>query len=697
MQGWWTRGGRSAAAAARDLAVTLAAVCLLGAPSFAGTLLATPAFAVPAHPLDPLSAEEIAAVKDILVRSGRFSAQSEFAWIQLDEPPKAGVEGFRPGDDIPRKADAAAIDYAARKSFAVTVDIKTARIVSLQALDRSQPGLIGRDIELARDIATRDQRILQALARRGIPIRGPAQSLRALYMGVGTDPALQHERGRLVRVLFGTDQDADNDYGPILDTVMAVVDVYSGRVVSLYERPGVPVVKVPHDVFDPNVRNAAGARLVPPVKVTGRSFAVDGNVVDWGPWRMRFGFNPREGLVLYQISFEDHGRRRPIVYRASVSEVVSRYGDAGDAWRWMEFFDESTFGLGTLSTAVVPGREVPANAVTLSPVTPSPVAAAPDRPSPGEPEGARIYAYERDAGNLLYYRQGTRTIQQRATELVIGFLVPLGNYTYRLSWVFKQDGSFAFEAELAGEILTRLIRGSACSDCGTTAGERGSHRDDDEERSGTLVHPRVVGVDHQHWFNLRLDFDVDGPGNAVMENNVRLVAQQRPGRGASEVPSLAVAHTVLERAEEAKRDADEDASRSWTIFNPSSLGPTGRPVGYAVIPLGNTRTIYPRSREEGPAGFTFHHLWVTPYRDGELFADGRYPNQPTRNYADTLYFRANTDSIYDRDIVVWYSLGETHVPRPEDYPLMPDMTVSVLFRPDGFFQSNPALGSGAEP
>jgi primary-amine oxidase len=206
-----------------------------------------------------------------------------------------------------------------------------------------------------------------------------------------------------------------------------------------------------------------------------------------------------------------------------------------------------------------------------------------------------------------------------------------------------------------------------------------------------------MGVDHQHWFNLRLDFDVDGRDNAVAENNVRRLSGPQTGATASQGPYFTSERRVLPRAVDARRDADDETSRTWTVFNPASRGKTGRPTGYEVVPQGNTATVYPLSREKGPAAFTFHHLWVTPYREGQLFADGRYPNQPSPGYADTLYHYANADSIYGRDIVVWYSLGETHVPRVEDYPLMNDATLSVLFRPDGFFESNPALGAVAGP
>jgi primary-amine oxidase len=663
----------------------LMAACLVTISATAGQALTAPT-----HPLDPLTAGELATVREVLSASGRFSHETKFAWIELEEPQKALVEHFHPGDDFPRQAYLTAIDFSAAKSFAVHVDIKARRIVALDELKRLQPGLIDHDIEVAREILSADPGVAAALLKHGIAPRGGLKAIRTLYMGVGTDPTLQSEGGRLVRVMFVSDQDAVNDFGPVLDGLMAVVDLYARRVVRLYDDPGAPIVKVPHDIFDPMVRGPA-SHAVAPVTVNGRSFKIDGHVVDWGPWQFRFGFNLREGLVLYQISFDDHGRRRPIVYRASLSEIISRYADTTTTRAPVEFFDESNFGLGYLATSLVPGRELPANAVMLASLLPQP-----DQSSFGQAYRNNIYVYERDGGNLLYYQQGERRIAARGSELVIGFMVPLGNYTYGLNWVFKQDGSFAFEAELAGEILTQLTRAKRCEACtpiGQAPGASAKAQPDAAEPFATLVHPNVLGLDHQHWFNLRLDFDLDGSANAVMENDVRPSAPQAAADGGSR---FTVTHTVLARGIDAKRDPDEGASRSWTIYNPSSSGPTGRPVGYAVVSGENVAPLYPPAAEQGIAAFTFHQFWVTPYRDGEFFADGRYPNQPPADYADTLFHYANEQSVFDQDIVIWYSLGETHVPRPEDYPLMPTVKLSVLFRPEGFFSHDPSLGLAHE-
>src|SRR5262249_8638369 len=140
-------------------------------------------------------------------------------------------------------------------------------------------------------------------------------------------------------------------------------------------------------------------------------------------------------------------------------------------------------------------------------------------------------------------------------------------------------------------------------------------------------------------------------------------------------------------------NSNHHSARSWTIFNPRALHDQ-RPAGYRIMPGENTETMFSTVREKGAPAFTFHHLWVTPYRDGQLFATGRYPNQAKADYSDTLYAYADDVAIYDRDVVVWYSVGHTHVPRVEDYPIMSTAKLSVSFQPEGFFARNPALGLG---
>ncbi len=46
--------------------------------------------------------------------------------------------------------------------------------------------------------------------------------------------------------------------------------------------------------------------------------------------------------------------------------------------------------------------------------------------------------------------------------------------------------------------------------------------------------------------------------------------------------------------------------------------------------------------------------------------------------------------IENTDVVFWYTFGHTHLPRLEDYPVMPTAYIGFLLKPAGFFDQNPA-------
>jgi primary-amine oxidase len=52
---------------------------------------------------------------------------------------------------------------------------------------------------------------------------------------------------------------------------------------------------------------------------------------------------------------------------------------------------------------------------------------------------------------------------------------------------------------------------------------------------------------------------------------------------------------------------------------------------------------------------------------------------------------ARDRSVVDTDIVLWHSFGVTHIPRPEDWPVMPVESTGFVLMPFGFFDRNPAL------
>jgi primary-amine oxidase len=214
----------------------------------------------------------------------------------------------------------------------------------------------------------------------------------------------------------------------------------------------------------------------------------------------------------------------------------------------------------------------------------------------------------------------------------------------------------------------------------TGAGEGSAH-------SPSIAAGLVAPV-HQHLFCARLDVAVDGPHNEVHEVDVEPLpagASNPWGNG------FAPMATRLDQELQARRVIDPARSRTWRISNPEVRNAVGQPVAYKLVP-GATPTLLARegSSIAARAGFATHNLWVTPYAPDERRAAGSYPNQHAGGDGLPRWTAADR-SLVGTDVVVWHTFGVTHVPRPEDWPVMPVETCGFRLSPAGFFDLNPAL------
>ncbi len=71
-------------------------------------------------------------------------------------------------------------------------------------------------------------------------------------------------------------------------------------------------------------------------------------------------------------------------------------------------------------------------------------------------------------------------------------------------------------------------------------------------------------------------------------------------------------------------------------------------------------------------------------------AAGLYVNQ-SKGGGGLPAWTAAKRSLDHKDVVLWYTMGVTHIPRPEDWPVMPVHKASFKLMPAGFFDRNPAL------
>jgi primary-amine oxidase len=264
--------------------------------------------------------------------------------------------------------------------------------------------------------------------------------------------------------------------------------------------------------------------------------------------------------------------------------------------------------------------------------------------------------------------------------LVLRTAAVIGNYDYLLDWRFEQDGTIRVAVGATGIIETKGVKEK-------TASEHDMGKGADDEY-GHFVGESTVGVDHDHFFSFRLDLDVDGQNNTFMAD--KLEKRELPAsthRKSIWVVKPTIAHTERD----AMMDIHLDKPSMWMFVNPNVRGPLGYPTGYEIMPGTTAASLL--DPDDGPqrvGAFSAHQLWVTPYRPDELYASGVYPTDSKGDDGLAVWTNANRP-IENTDIVAWYTMGFHHVPRAEDWPVMPVMWHDFVIRPFDFFPRNPVM------
>ncbi len=619
---------------------TLFLICLIGAACL---------FAAP-HPLSPLTAGEIRAAANLLRSPDRFPAGGIFSLIALDEPPKEMVLAKTA---VPRRAFAVIYDRKRNQTFEAIANLSTSAIDSWKLIPGAQPAINSQDSDLADGIVRADPRWAQAMRERGIRDADNVvtMSWSAGYFG---QPASD---GRLVCVVPYYGGAGANLYAHPVEGVVAHVNLTTGKIIDFLDIDrNVPVSRENADLGP----RPGGLPLAPLIvtQPNGPGFQIEDSEVRWQKWRFRYALHPREGLVIYTAGYEDGGRVRPVLYRGSLSEMVVPYGDPSGAWYFRNSFDAGELGLGVMAGSLRPGVDCPANCTVFDAVMAG---------ISGEPDvipGA-VAIYERDAGVAWKHENNTR----RERELVLSYFSQPGNYEYGFDWVFHQNGTIEVRVSLTGIMA---VKGVA----------------DGSDQHSHLVARNLAAPHHQHFFTFRLDMDVDGPANRVVEmNSVPMPAgKQNPYGG-----GFLMQETTLRTEHEAERSLNLQSSRRWIVESASAKNALGHPTGYALLPGENSVPFaQPDSWVRQRAGFLNAHVWVTPYNAAERYAAGDYPNQSKGGDGLVKWTAANR-SVDNQDIVLWYTMGITHNPRPEDWPVMPVYEAGFKLVPWGFFASNPVM------
>ncbi len=618
------------------------------------------------HPLEPLTADEFRETTAILRSGGHVSDSFRFAALELKEPLKADVKAWRTGDPVPRTSFAVLWDRATNKTYEATVDLTGGKVLSFEHIPDVTPNFTHDEWGEVDEAMRANPEVLAALAKRGFT------DMDLILIDVWTyGKAMMPEKYRDRRLgwadLWARATPQGNPYGHPISGLKLLVDMNTLELLEIedhhdYGHPDVDCEYIP------SVRGTEVRTDLKPLNITqpeGPSFTVEGTELKWQNWTMRLGFNYREGPVIYQVSFDDKGTKRDVAYRMSFAEMIVPYRDPTFDHYRRTAYDIGEWGLGCMTTSLELGcdclGEIRYVDATLA-------------DSKGEPFDIKqaICLHEEDNAvgwKHVDHRTGAEVRRQR--RMVVSVHATVANYEYLVYWRFYQDGNIECEVRATGIMVTTPF----------LEGEK-------PPPFGTVVDKNTYAPYHQHFLVARLDLDVDGDENTVVEvdSMASPLSEENPYGLA-----LVTKSTPITSESEAARDFDWSTQRAWKVVNPNKQNKVGADVSYKLVPgAAFPAMMDPSTPQYLRAPVIGHTLWVTKNDADERWPAGNYPTQSEVDTGMSEWIKDNA-SLVNTDVVLWYVFGVHHITRIEEWPIMSVDTISFWLKPSGFFDQNPSI------
>ena len=614
------------------------------------------------HPLDPLSAQELKDVVQHARNIWKLDHRHLFAMVQLHEPSKEIINNWKNSDQVERAAKITLWNSATSTVIEAVITVE-GKEISFTEIPGAKAPILSTESEKAIKAAKADKRIIAALKDRGI------ENLDQVHMetwpiGAQIPKELDDGRRLIWTPMWQRPTEFANLYAHPINGLHAIVDLDSGEVVFVENTEIIPIPQTP----GPYRENQTGANIklkdLAIVQSEGPSFSVEGWKVNWERWNLRVGFCQREGLVIHDVKFKDQDKERKIAHRLSIAELVIPYGDPSQGAYRKNAFDTGEFGLGNYTNSLTLGCDCLGEIVYLDAAVTTPNGSIKEIPN-------AICMHEEDNGILWKHVDADgHTEVRRGRRFVVSSIVTVNNYEYGYFWYFYQDGTIEFEAKLTGIVLT-------------VADAIGK-----DHPSATELEPGLWAPYHQHILCARLDLDIDGEKNSVLEveSFAHPQGEKNPYGGAYETRE-----TLFTKEKESQRVIDPFSGRYWKIVNEQVKNHMDHPVGYKLIPGHTTFPLaLPESTIGKKAAFMYKHLWVTKNNDSEKYPAGDYPFQHPGGAGLPEWTKANRN-IENEDVVLWYVFGTNHIPRTEDWPVMPVERTGFHLKPSGFFARSPGI------
>ncbi|KAI3611759.1 copper amine oxidase [Moniliophthora roreri] len=384
------------------------------------------------------------------------------------------------------------------------------------------------------------------------------------------------------------------------------------------------------------------------VSFAGLRFRVDKEkqYVSWMGWGMYLGFNRDMGLSLWDIRFK--GER--IIYQLAPQEAIAQYG-GNDPMQSTTAWQDRYFGMGSSVRDMLPGYDCPQEAVYLPATTRNPVGSVTVEKA--------ICIFEQDTGTPITRHTGYMNGEFGAVKgyvLVVRSIASVGNYDYIFDYTFQLDGTIEVRVSASGYI-------------------QGSYWDSTQDAYGVKIRDTSMGNIHDHVINFKVDFDIVGLENSLLETTTSQEEVEQPWLDEDDdwgptTIQQRVTKRFIENEDDALLRYPVNFQGGYAVVNQAEKNAWGYPRGYTIHPGYNPvhNTVIGSRRLLENANWARYNLAVSRRKDSEPSSSSMWnmnlPGNPVVNFHKFF----DGENLTQEDLVAWINVGTHHLPQAEDSP-----------------------------
>ncbi|KAG9887982.1 hypothetical protein KCV02_g18460, partial [Aureobasidium melanogenum] len=320
-----------------------------------------------AHPLAPLSAQEIQAASSLIRTQWPEKTDLQFKVLTLEEPAKADMvpylEAEFTGQSLPSIDRRVMVAYYIRKTNKLHEAMVNLTTSTVESNVRLGPNVHaagdGEEILDIEKLALEDEGVQAEIAKLQLPEGTAVVCDPWIYGsdGVGDDERM-YQCFLYMRDPKNTDELDSNHYAfplaisPVLSAVerkVIRIDIMpTGKDNTI--KPTQPWKPVHANEYIPEAQTLrTDLKPLQVLQPEGASFSITkegtSQTLEWQKWSFRVGFNQREGMVLYNVRYDG----RSVFYRLSLSDMSIPYGDPRHPFHKKAAFDLGDVGAGVMA------------------------------------------------------------------------------------------------------------------------------------------------------------------------------------------------------------------------------------------------------------------------------------------------------------------------------------------------------------